>query len=73
MAFTASVRVSDEHYHLGPFDKYTTVVYKKVTTNIGEAYNPDTGIYPLDKYFSIILKMQSVTSFCVKRCPALVN
>nr|XP_029486786.1 cerebellin-2-like isoform X2 [Oncorhynchus nerka] len=45
VAFTASIRVSDEHYHLGPFDKYTTVVYKKVTTNIGEAYNPDIGVF----------------------------
>uniref|UniRef100_A0A8C7KUU3 Complement C1q-like protein 2 n=1 Tax=Oncorhynchus kisutch TaxID=8019 RepID=A0A8C7KUU3_ONCKI len=45
VAFTASIRVSDEHYHLGPFEKYTTVVYKKVTTNIGEAYNPDTGVF----------------------------
>lgn len=65
--------VNDEHYHLGPFDENTTVVYKKVITNIGEAYNPDTGIYPIDSSLNIILKVQSVISFSVKRCPALIN
>uniref|UniRef100_A0AAZ3P3U9 C1q domain-containing protein n=1 Tax=Oncorhynchus tshawytscha TaxID=74940 RepID=A0AAZ3P3U9_ONCTS len=45
VAFTASLRVSDEHYHLGPFEKYTTVVYKKVTTNIGVFTAPVRGAY----------------------------
>ncbi|KAK7883886.1 hypothetical protein WMY93_027009 [Mugilogobius chulae] len=42
VAFSASLVVSGEQY-LGPFNTHTTLVFKHVVTNIGNAYSPNTG------------------------------
>lgn len=42
VAFSASL-VSDGALTLGPYTAHTTLVYKYVVTNIGNAYNPLTG------------------------------
>ncbi|XP_032364424.1 complement C1q-like protein 2 [Etheostoma spectabile] len=44
VAFTASLVVSGEQT-IGPFPSETLLVYKHVTTNIGNAYNPNTGLF----------------------------
>ncbi|XP_066537868.1 complement C1q tumor necrosis factor-related protein 6-like [Hoplias malabaricus] len=36
---------SQGHANFGPFQTLTTVVYKHVFTNIGEAYNKSTGVF----------------------------
>ena len=64
LSFFASLMVNDEQYDLQPFNKDVTLVYKKITINIDEAYNPDPGIYPLDRSFNIILK-GAICNFCV--------
>uniref|UniRef100_A0A672GEY3 Complement C1q-like protein 2 n=1 Tax=Salarias fasciatus TaxID=181472 RepID=A0A672GEY3_SALFA len=44
VAFSASVVASGEKY-IGPFNTQTTLVFRYVVTNIGNAYNPNTGFF----------------------------
>uniref|UniRef100_A0A672FEQ7 C1q domain-containing protein n=1 Tax=Salarias fasciatus TaxID=181472 RepID=A0A672FEQ7_SALFA len=44
VAFSASL-VASEHRHIGPFNTQTPLVFRYVVTNIGNAYNPDTGFF----------------------------
>ncbi|XP_018542320.1 complement C1q tumor necrosis factor-related protein 3 [Lates calcarifer] len=45
VAFSASLITTTEWTHHGPFNTDTKLVFRKVTTNIGEAYDPNTGIF----------------------------
>ncbi|XP_008295308.1 complement C1q tumor necrosis factor-related protein 3-like [Stegastes partitus] len=45
VAFSASLRTTTEWTHVGPYDTNITMLFKKVTTNIGNAYDKDTGIF----------------------------
>ncbi|XP_071403408.1 complement C1q-like protein 2 [Centroberyx affinis] len=44
VAFSASLLASG-HGFTGPYNAHTNLVFKHVTTNIGNAYNPHTGVF----------------------------
>uniref|UniRef100_A0A8C6UJ45 C1q domain-containing protein n=1 Tax=Neogobius melanostomus TaxID=47308 RepID=A0A8C6UJ45_9GOBI len=44
VAFSASLLASGSG-HTGPFNTHTTLVFRGVVSNIGNAYNPHTGIF----------------------------
>lgn len=43
MAFSASLVSTEQWSHQGPFTSPNSLVFRKVTTNIGDAYDPSTG------------------------------
>ncbi|XP_047462557.1 uncharacterized protein LOC125020933 [Mugil cephalus] len=45
VAFSASLLDSDMDGYIGPFNTLTTLVFRRVVTNIGNAYSPHTGFF----------------------------
>ncbi|XP_028450416.1 complement C1q-like protein 4 [Perca flavescens] len=45
VAFSASLLAGGQAGTLGPFPSHPTLVFKHVVTNIGNAYNPNTGVF----------------------------
>uniref|UniRef100_A0A8C9YV77 C1q domain-containing protein n=1 Tax=Sander lucioperca TaxID=283035 RepID=A0A8C9YV77_SANLU len=45
VAFSASLVPKDQRATTGPFPSLTTLIYKHVVTNIGNAYNSNTGVF----------------------------
>ncbi|XP_033995298.1 complement C1q tumor necrosis factor-related protein 3-like [Trematomus bernacchii] len=45
VAFSASLVSGWEWTHQGPFPSSTTLLFRRVTTNLGNAYDPSTGVF----------------------------
>uniref|UniRef100_A0A3B3C539 C1q domain-containing protein n=2 Tax=Oryzias melastigma TaxID=30732 RepID=A0A3B3C539_ORYME len=45
VAFSAALLETQEWTDVGPFDADKTLEFKKVVTNVGNGYNPETGIF----------------------------
>ncbi|XP_062386581.1 complement C1q-like protein 2 [Sardina pilchardus] len=45
VAFSATLQTQKPHEFLGPFNENQKLKYENVITNVGNAYNPNTGIF----------------------------
>ncbi|XP_032439975.1 complement C1q tumor necrosis factor-related protein 3-like [Xiphophorus hellerii] len=45
IAFSAAIGGSGSNGHIGPFSTDTTIIYRKLIINVGNAYNQHTGIF----------------------------
>ncbi|XP_028277036.1 collagen alpha-1(VIII) chain-like [Parambassis ranga] len=45
VAFSASLLPNDQSEIVGPFNTHNPLIFKRVVTNIGNAYSPHTGIF----------------------------